>query len=176
MHVKATLICEDVRLEVAGTLTLVGVYNEKLVAPQSDGPLHLPRIVFVVVVAGLRGVDRVSYREHIQGVGEQAPPPAEWKLETHHVDADEHNFVFGPAALTVPSAGEYELVFDLQARGETIEHRYRFTLAYDKLLTAPAEQLRAEIRQDLEAANAYAEKHGSFAEMVREHYRSEDDE
>ena len=40
-----------------------------------------------------------------------------------------------------------------------------------------SEQLRAELRQDLEAANAYAEKHGSFAEMVREHYqRSEDDE
>jgi antitoxin CcdA len=40
-----------------------------------------------------------------------------------------------------------------------------------------AERLRAEIRQDLEAANAYAVKHGSFAEMVREHYRdAEDDE
>jgi antitoxin CcdA len=34
-----------------------------------------------------------------------------------------------------------------------------------------AEQLEAEIRQDLEAANAYAAKHGSFAEMVRQHYR-----
>jgi antitoxin CcdA len=38
-----------------------------------------------------------------------------------------------------------------------------------------AEQLRVEIRQDLEAANAYAEKHGSFAEMVRDHYREDDE-
>jgi antitoxin CcdA len=39
-----------------------------------------------------------------------------------------------------------------------------------------AEQLRVEIKQDLEAANAYAEKHGSFAEMVREHYQRADEE
>jgi antitoxin CcdA len=39
-----------------------------------------------------------------------------------------------------------------------------------------AEQLAAEIRQDLDASNAYAAKHGSFAEMVREHYQGTDDE
>ena len=37
-----------------------------------------------------------------------------------------------------------------------------------------AEQLQAEIRQDLEAASTYIDKHGSFAEMVREHYADED--
>jgi post-segregation antitoxin (ccd killing protein) len=36
------------------------------------------------------------------------------------------------------------------------------------------ERLRAEIRQDLEASNAYAAKHGSFADMAREHYQSAD--
>jgi len=39
-----------------------------------------------------------------------------------------------------------------------------------------AELLKSEIRQDLEAYSAYAAKHGSFAEMVREHYRDPDDE
>ena len=33
------------------------------------------------------------------------------------------------------------------------------------------QDLAAEIRQDLEAANAYMAKHGSFAELVRQHYR-----
>jgi antitoxin CcdA len=33
-----------------------------------------------------------------------------------------------------------------------------------------AEQVRADIRQDLCALNAFVEAHGSFAEMVREHY------
>jgi antitoxin CcdA len=39
-----------------------------------------------------------------------------------------------------------------------------------------SEQLRAEILQDLEAASSYIAKHGSFADMVREHYRESDEE
>ena len=38
-----------------------------------------------------------------------------------------------------------------------------------------AERWAAEIRADLEAANAYTAKHGSFAEMVREHYGRDDE-
>jgi post-segregation antitoxin (ccd killing protein) len=37
-----------------------------------------------------------------------------------------------------------------------------------------AEQARAEIRQDLGALKAFIEAHGSFAEMVREHYATVD--
>lgn len=39
-----------------------------------------------------------------------------------------------------------------------------------------AEQIKAEIQRDLEALDAYESKHGSFAEMVREHYQLADDE
>ena len=39
-----------------------------------------------------------------------------------------------------------------------------------------AEQVRAEIQQDLEAADAYMAKHGSFAEMVRQHYGDSDED
>ncbi len=35
-----------------------------------------------------------------------------------------------------------------------------------------AEQLREEIKQDLQALDAYEAEHGSFAEMVREHYQA----
>ena len=38
-----------------------------------------------------------------------------------------------------------------------------------------AEQLQAEIRQDLEAASTYIAKHGSFAELVRQHYNNNDE-
>jgi len=33
-----------------------------------------------------------------------------------------------------------------------------------------AEQLRAEIEQEMAAIDAYEDKHGSFPEMVRQHY------
>jgi post-segregation antitoxin (ccd killing protein) len=39
-----------------------------------------------------------------------------------------------------------------------------------------AEQIRAEVRQDLAALDAYEAEHGSFSEMVREHYPSAEDE
>jgi antitoxin CcdA len=39
-----------------------------------------------------------------------------------------------------------------------------------------AEQLQAEIKQDLEAASSYIAKHGSFAEMVQQHYRGSDED
>ncbi len=38
-----------------------------------------------------------------------------------------------------------------------------------------AERLRGEMRQDLEAMDAYVEKHGDFAAMMREHYENEAD-
>lgn len=38
-----------------------------------------------------------------------------------------------------------------------------------------SEKVRAEISQDLDAYNAYVEKHGSPAEMLREHLADRDD-
>jgi post-segregation antitoxin (ccd killing protein) len=38
-----------------------------------------------------------------------------------------------------------------------------------------SEVLLAEIRQDLAAVAAYAEQHGSFPDLVREHYARDDD-
>jgi hypothetical protein len=38
-----------------------------------------------------------------------------------------------------------------------------------------SEKVRAEISQDLGAYNAYVEKHGSPAEMLREHLADRDD-
>ncbi len=38
-----------------------------------------------------------------------------------------------------------------------------------------SEALIAELRQDLAAVEQYAEMHGSFADLVREHYAREDD-
>ena len=130
MNVKATLICEDVRLEATGALTLVGVYNERLLAPATDGPLELVRIAFLVVVAGLRGVERVGYRQRVQRAGANAGPPAALEYEEHHPLADEHNFVFGPASLVLAGVGDYELLFELHARDQTLDHRYRFHVGY----------------------------------------------
>ena len=38
-----------------------------------------------------------------------------------------------------------------------------------------SETLTAELRQDLAAVESYAERHGSFVDLVREHYARDDD-
>jgi post-segregation antitoxin (ccd killing protein) len=39
-----------------------------------------------------------------------------------------------------------------------------------------AEKLKAEIRKDIEALDAYESWHGSFVDMAREHYQSNSDD
>jgi post-segregation antitoxin (ccd killing protein) len=39
-----------------------------------------------------------------------------------------------------------------------------------------AEKLKAEIRKDIEALDAYESRHGSFVDMAREHYQSNSDD
>ena len=39
-----------------------------------------------------------------------------------------------------------------------------------------AEKLKAEIRKDIEALDAFEAKHGSFVDMAREHYQSDSDD
>jgi post-segregation antitoxin (ccd killing protein) len=39
-----------------------------------------------------------------------------------------------------------------------------------------AEKLKAEIREDVRALDAYEAKHGSFVDMAREHYQASSDE
>lgn len=38
-----------------------------------------------------------------------------------------------------------------------------------------AESLKSELRADLAAVELYADRHGAFAELVREHYEQADD-
>ena len=37
-----------------------------------------------------------------------------------------------------------------------------------------AEQVKSDVLQDLAACNAYTDQHGSFAELVRDHYNKDD--
>lgn len=39
-----------------------------------------------------------------------------------------------------------------------------------------AEEVKAELQVDLAASDAYAEKHGSFADLVRDHYHRTDED
>lgn len=125
MRLKALLLCEDVRIEVGGTMTLVGVYNERLIAPPGEGALEVPRLAFVAVIGGLRGVEQLAYRQWIR-LAEDEPPPAELVPEPHDPEADEHNFVLTESPMVFPDEGVYEIALDVQAGDRVQSYRYPF--------------------------------------------------
>ena len=121
------LVCDDVRVELGGTLTLVGVHNERLIAPPGDGHIRLPKLMFVAVVGGLAGVERVGFRQRIREDSELVLPTGQpYTYEPHSPEADEHNFVFGDAPMVFPGVGRYEVALDIDAMGNRATYICRF--------------------------------------------------
>lgn len=129
MNLKALLVCDDVRLELGGTMSLIGVYNDRLIAPPGEGSIFLPRLSFVAVVAGLKGIHQIGYRQRIQQV--DAPVPAQLpplQPQAHDSATNEHNFIFSMSPMEFPAPGAYEVVLDLDTGARQATFRYRFYL------------------------------------------------
>ena len=127
MFLKAILICEDVRVEANGTVTLVGVFNERLLAAPGDGPIRVQRLAFVATVGGLAGVEKVMFRHRIRNMRDADAVTAPYTSEPHDPEHDEHNFVLRDATV-FPRAGAYEFVIDVAALDDKQTFRYRFTI------------------------------------------------
>ena len=130
MFLKAMLIADDVRFEVGGTMTVIGVYGERLVVP-AGAPLDFARLAFITIVGGLRGVERLSYRHLLRSVdarGKTREQPL--RQEAHDPTSDEHTFIFGEAPLAFPDVGSYELTTEIEA-GVT-RGRYSYTFRVER--------------------------------------------
>jgi len=125
VKLKALLICEDVRFEVGGTVTLVGVFNERLVVDAGEGEIVLPRLSCLAVIGGLRGVERIGFRQWIR-TEEAAPELRALTSEPHDPERDEHNFVFSQSPMVFPDAGNYEVAIDLEIGERRQAYRYPF--------------------------------------------------
>ena len=129
MNLRALLICDDVRIEVDGTLTLIGVRNDRLlVRPPSSGPILLEHLAFLVVVSGLSGYDRVGFRAEVRDAANTTPTERAFSYESHRPDADEHNFIFSYAPMVFERIGIYEIVVDLKVGMQAFTYRHRFRL------------------------------------------------
>ena len=120
------LVCDDVRIEMGGTITLVGVHNERLLAPPGEGRIALPRLMFIAIVGGLAGAERVGFRQRIRELSEMQLGAGPMQVEPHDPRADEHNFVFGDAPMVFPGTGTYEVVVDIEANGQRGTYTTRF--------------------------------------------------
>jgi hypothetical protein len=126
MYLKAMLVCDDVRVEASGTFTLVGVYNERMIAPPGDGAIQLRQLSCVAIVGGLSGRDHLDFRQHIREAAGPEQPALPLRTEPHDPRADEHNFVFSQSPMIFPQPGTYEVVLELAAGDERVTYRYKF--------------------------------------------------
>lgn len=122
------LVCDDVRIELGGTITLVGVHNERLIVPAGDGQIRVAKLMFFAVVGGLEGVERVAFRQRIREVSELNLGTGPLVEEPHDPRADEHNFVFGDAPMVFPGAGVYEVSLDIEAGGRRASYVCKFSV------------------------------------------------
>ena len=129
MNLRALLLCEDVRLEVDGTLTLSGVLNDRLrVRPPPSGPLVVEHLAVLVVVSGLSGYDRVGFRADVRNAADTSPTERPLSYQSHVPHADEHNFIFAYSPMVFSGIGYYEIVVDLEVAMRSVTYRHRFAV------------------------------------------------
>jgi hypothetical protein len=121
------LVCEDVRFEIGGTFSLIGVFNERLIAPPGEGDILIPRLSFVAVIGGLRGVDQIAFRQWIRAAGDELDG-SEMAVQPHDPESDEHNFVFAESPMVFPGEGMYEVAIDLEVGPRRTSYRYPFSV------------------------------------------------
>ena len=123
--VRALILCDDVRFEVGGTMTLVGVFADRIVVPAGDGELVVPRLAIYSVVAGLTGTTVLGWQHHLIEENRDPGHPIAAGSELHDDDADEHRLVNIVSPLVLPGPGRYRLVVHFQTPRArcSVEHR-----------------------------------------------------
>ena len=121
---RALVLCDDVRFELGGTVTLVGVYADRIVVAPTEGQLVLPRLAIYSVIAGLTGATEIAWRHTLIEHGREPGEVIARGTEPHDGAADEHRFVNLLSPLWLPGAGRYRLAVDFEtSRGRcAVEH------------------------------------------------------
>lgn len=130
MWVRAFVVCDDVRLEVGGTMTLVGVLSDRIVlgaAPDTitdASGIVLPRVAIYSIVAGLTGANEIAFKITLDGQVISAGH------EVHDGAFDEHRLIsfVGPIKFAA-TGGQLALEVEAAATRTQIEHRIEFERA-----------------------------------------------
>lgn len=93
MWIRALIVCDDIRLEAGGTVSLVGVYSDTIFVPPGDGVIVFPRLSTYTIVAGLRDVAEISWRQSLTPEDVEPGAPIAGGRDPHDPSSDEHRIV-----------------------------------------------------------------------------------
>jgi hypothetical protein len=124
MWVRALVVCDDIRLEAGGTMTLVGVLADRIVVGATAGEIAessdivLPRAAVYGVVAGIAGATELTWKLTLDG------EPIASGTDPHDPSFDEHRLVSFVGPLRLPAAGGLVgLEVNVAATTTSVSHR-----------------------------------------------------
>lgn len=126
MWVRALIVCDDVRLEAGGTVSLIGVYSGTIFVPPGDGEIVLPRLATYTIIAGLTDTTELSWRQSLFAEGDESGLLVAASRDAHDPLTDEHRIVNIMTPVVLPSPGRYRLSTAIEARRarRTVDHMF----------------------------------------------------
>lgn len=124
MKLEDFVVCEDVRLEVSGMMTLVGFFAGALRIP-NPGSLKLS---FALVVEGMKGIDRFLLMVETR-LGKETLSKTgviECKRQSH---VDSHTIVHTISPFPAPRPGKYDIRVTLET--STVTETFTKTIAIE---------------------------------------------
>jgi len=135
LWVRALVVCDDVRLELGGTVSLIGVYADRITVAPGDGDIVLGRLAIYTIVAGLTGVHELAWRTTLISDGADPGAPLAEGRDLHDATYDEHRIVSMLSPVTLRE-GRYRIALELETKREKRTLEYRFQV--ERLLRAPS--------------------------------------
>lgn len=138
MWLRSLTLSDDVRFELTGQMTLVGVHGERIVVPPAEAasaPISLSRAVVVAVLAGMIGHAKITWRlSLVNEDNDLLPEPTRPHIDAHDPRRHEHVLVSVHAPLYLGAPGRYRFALDVAVPGES----HTFALPFEAARAAAA--------------------------------------
>ncbi|MDR1840694.1 MAG: hypothetical protein LBQ86_02080 [Holophagales bacterium] len=139
-----TLLCDDIRQEMGGKTSLMGIYDHHIVVPQV--PFVLPKVCFYTRFSRMDGQFKFNFsivspagdrRDIIRDSDVQIPDGA--KEGTFNVIA---------SPFEVQAEGVYEVIIGLTKGADRFEYVYKFAISNGERLQAEYQQWASQQQKD----------------------------
>lgn len=104
IRLKSVFFCDDVRSETGNKISAMGIYNEALLFQPGTGPIGLPKLAAVFIVAGLKGISDIRWQQSVS-FGDKTNTLPEATLHRPDTSNDEQNFLILQMPAVFPGTG-----------------------------------------------------------------------
>jgi len=135
-----TLLCDDIRQEMGGKTSLMGLYDHHIVVPQV--PFVLPKVCFYTRFSRMDGTFKFSFSIVSPG-GERKDIIRDSDVEIPD-GAKEGTFNVIASPFEVGAEGVYEVIIGLTKGADRFEYVYKFAISDGNRLQADYEKAMAD--------------------------------